>query len=285
MEQLTDTQVAESALHSLPQQAAPPPQPCSMWQAAEHIMDVGASAIGFPNGFHISGRVDSSFGGALVPLRNMARRLKQLRSASEAMGTQPVMIACTNAREAQSVTDDEDVQDRRYLTGNRTIDGSRYVYCGGIDAAISRALAYAPYADVVCYRASRLDFAEAQLFASAIRASFPGKQLGIGFSQCSHEFRRGPDNFSRDERLFRLGYGYHFLTVADSLVFPAFTAAPLWAFFYDGAGPGDVAEPGDGAGLAKGTQAKFFEPELDLHSLRQHRTRQNSKPDADTAWR
>jgi hypothetical protein len=169
------------------------------------------------------------------------------------------------------VANDEDAQDRRYLTGVRTIDGF-HVYCGGIDAAIRRALAYAPYADVICYRASKLDLVEAQRFASAIRASFPDKQLGIGFSPSSHELQPGLDDISRDERLFRLGYGYYFLTLSDSVVFPAFPAAALWAFFDDG------AEPRDAEGLAESQWPGSSEPALALRSLRGRRALQHLRP-------
>jgi isocitrate lyase len=177
------------------------------------------------------------------------------------MGTQPMVIACTNAREAHSVTDDQDPQDRRYLTGVRTIEGY-HVYCGGIDASIRRALAYAPYADVVCYRASRLDLAEAQRFASAIRTYFPDKQLGVSVSPRPRELRRGFDEVSRDERLCRLGYSYCFLTLSDSVVFPAFPDAALWAFFDDGADSGDIA------GRAESRWSRSSDPAPDRGALR-----------------
>jgi isocitrate lyase len=245
-----------------------------MWRTVRSVTDAGASAVGLPNGFLISGRADRQLGTALVPIGDAVRRLEQARSVSGTIDTQPIVIACTNAREAQSVTDDQDAKDRRYLTGVRTIEGL-HAYCGGIDASISRALAYAPYADVVCYRASRLDLAEAQLFASAIRASFPDKQLGIGFSRSSHGRQRGfrgLDDISRDERLFRLGYGYYFLTLSDSVDFPAFPAAALWAFFDDG------AESGDATGLAESQWSGSSKPALDLRSLRRRRALQDLRP-------
>jgi isocitrate lyase len=269
--QLSNTPFKEHRLHGLPLRAADPAQTSSMWHTVQSVTDAGAFAVGLPNGFLISGRADRQLGTALVPIRDAVRRLEQARSVSGTIDTQPMVIACTNAREAQSVTDDRNAKDRRYLTGVRTIEGF-HAYCGGIDASISRALAYAPYADVVCYRASRLDLAEAQLFASAIRASFPDKQLGIGFSRSFHGRQRGLDDISRDERLFRLGYGYYFLTLSDSVVFPAFPAAALWAFFDDG------AESGDATGLAESQWSGSSEPALDLRSLRRRRALQDLRP-------
>jgi isocitrate lyase len=268
MGQLTNTHFAEDTSLGPLQQGADPSENGSMWQTVQRVTNAGASAVGLPNGLLISSSTDLHPGSALLPTRDAIRRVEQARSASQSIDTQPILIACTNAREAQSVTDDEDAQDRRYLTGVKTIDGF-HVYCGDIDASISRALAYAPYADIVCYRASRLDLAEAQRFASAIRAFFPDKQLGIGFSPISYELQRGLDDISRDERLFGLGYGYYFLTLSDSVVFRAFPAAALWAFFDDG------AESGDAASLAESQWSRSSEPVLDLRSLHRRRALQN----------
>jgi isocitrate lyase len=150
------------------------------------------------------------------------------------------VLACTNARDAQSLTDDEDPADRRYLSGARTIEGF-HVYCGGIDAAISRGLAYAPHADVICYRASTLDLAEADRFASAMRGSFPGKQLGVGFSPSSHRQRNGTEDGNRDKILRKLGYDYYFRTDSGSAAFPSFPHARPWALFDDGGEPADAS--------------------------------------------
>ena len=198
------------------------------WQAVQRLSKARASAIGLPNGVVISSRAGRQSGTALVPIKDAIGRIEQARAVAERKDSHPMVFACTSAHEARSLTADDDQRDWRYLSGLRTIDGF-HVYCGGIDAAVSRALAYAPYADVVCYRAARFDLPEAQCFASAIRASFPDKPLGVGFS-----LQYGFDHVSGGKKLIQLGYSHFFLTFAESLIFPTFPEDRLWALIDDG---------------------------------------------------
>jgi isocitrate lyase len=245
MAQLTSTHFAESTLLDLPQRVVHSSGKSIAWQIVQRMTDAGASAVGLPDGFLITSRASRQPGIVLVPTRDAIRRLEHAQTAVDSLDSRPIVLSCTNAREAQSLTDDEDSRDRRYLSGVRTIDGF-HVYCGGIDAAISRALACAPHADVVCYRASKLDLAEAERFASAMRASFPGKQLGMGFSPSSHELQwSGLDHANHDKMLRKLGYDYYFCTQLGSVAFPAFPHARPWALFDDG------AEPADSSGLGE----------------------------------
>lgn len=204
----------------------------TMWDLAQTLISTGASAVGMANGILISGPARPASGSRLLPLRTSIDKLQQTRGIAAAMGVHPLVVACTHAYDARSLAGDGDTGDRRYLTGVRTSDGA-HAYCGGMEASISRALAYAPYADVLCYRASRVNLPEAQYFAAAIQASFPNMRLGVGFSRSVPDHPRGLESIPSVERLRSLGYDYCFRTSAESTVYPAFSAGRMWVFFDD----------------------------------------------------
>jgi len=199
----------------------------ALWQTAQCLAEAGACTIGLPNGVLISTQGGRKSGYALVSIKGAIRRLEQARAITATIDNWPLIVFCTDARETWSLISDDDPRDRRHLTGVRTINGL-HVYCGGIDAAVNRALACAPYADVICYRASRLDLAEAQHFVSAIRASFPNKLLGLGFAPQS-----GADGSIEDRKISQLGYRYYFLSIAGSPIVTTFPENRVWAIFDD----------------------------------------------------
>jgi isocitrate lyase len=234
MGQVPGTQLAENRLLDLSQPVVRPSQQGIAWQAVQSMTEAGASAVGLPDGFLMTSGVSRRPATVLLPVDETTRRLKRASDIAGSMDTQPMVIVCTHARGAQYLADDRDSRDRRYLSGVRTIDGL-HVYCGGIEASISRALAYAPDADVVCYYSLRLDFAEAERFASAIRLSFPEKKLGIGFSANTHSQRgEAIDLTSHGRKLRQSGYDYYFFHLWQTVVFPAFPHAAPWALFDDG---------------------------------------------------
>jgi isocitrate lyase len=198
------------------------------WRAVQRLTDAGASAIGLVNGLLISHPAGRRSSGTLIPINQAIRQYEAARTVAESMNNQLVLCACTNACDARVLTTDDDPRDRRHLTGMRSIDGS-HVYCGSIDAAVSRALVHAPYADVICYRTASVNLHEAQHFASVVRASFPNKPLGICFP-----FQVGPDGASLNGKLVQLGYHCHFLTLSESYLYPGFTQKLPWALFDDG---------------------------------------------------
>jgi len=202
------------------------------WQEVQRLTETGASAVGLPEGLLVSNPGDRHSASTLVPVRDAIRRFEGVRLAAETMNNQLLLFGCTNAREARSLTTDDDPRDLRYLSGTRAMDGS-HVYCGSIDAAVSRALAYAPYVDVISYRTTSLNLQEAERFASAIRASSPNRPLGICFP-----FQGGLDGVSLNRKLTQLGYRYHFLTLSESLIVPEFAQELPWALFDDGAKAG-----------------------------------------------
>ena len=261
------TQLMNTRFEVSPQATPPLPDHGLAWQAAQLFTAAGAVAIGLPGSLIIN-RGSPLSRNALVPTQAAARRLEEARSVTKRLGPGATVFACTDARDARSLTNDEDPRDRRYLSGVRAIDGC-HVYCGGIDAAIARALAYAPYADVVCYSASSLDLADAQRFALAIRAAFPDKQLGVGFSPWSHELPGRPDDIRCGESLFRLGFDYYFLIFSESLVFPAFPRKDTWVLFDDRAdcgGTGCVEESRGSSSFITSSNPRSVQPGKLQHS-------------------
>lgn len=252
MRQVPDTQRLENRLLDLsPPVVRHPPQGIA-WHTVQSMSDAGASAVGLPDGFLMTSGASRRPATVLVSIDETTRKLKMARGIARSMDIQPLVIVCTHARGAQYLANDKDPRDRRYLSGVRTIDG-HHVYCGGIEASISRALAYAPDADVVCYYSSRLDFAQAERFALAIRLAFPEKKLGVGFSPHAHgQPAEAIDPASLGRKLRQLGYDYYFFHQWQAVVFAAFPHAAPWALFDDG------MESADSGSLEEGTSSRPF---------------------------
>lgn len=217
------------------------------WQTAQRLTGAGASAVSLPGGLQTMRRATLQPGNVLVPLQDATRTLEGARALAGGMANGVVLIACTHARDARYLTGDEDPRDSRYTTGVRTMVGL-HVYCGGVDASIRRGLAYAAHADVVCYYSSRLDLCEASRFSSAIRASYPHRKLGVGFSAASHDNQGRLHSESSHGDLRRLGYDYRFFTHRGSVVFSEFPEDAPWAFFDDVADTAGLYGAGEGHG-------------------------------------
>ena len=157
---------------------------------------------------HLGGKV-------LVPTQQFVRTLIAARLAADVMDVPTVLIARTDANSAGLLTSDVDERDRPFLTGERTPEGFFYVR-KGIDQAISRGLAYAPYADLIWCETGTPDLDEARRFAEAIHAQYPGKKLAYNCSP-SFNWRRHLDKatieiFQRE--LGQMGYAFQFVTLA-----------------------------------------------------------------------
>jgi isocitrate lyase len=157
---------------------------------------------------HLGGKV-------LVPTSQFVRTLTAARLAADVCGVPTVLIARTDALSAQLLTSDVDERDRPFLTGERTPEGF-YVVRDGLEAAITRGLAYAPYADILWFETSTPDYDEARRFAEAVHAEHPGKLLAYNCSPSFNWRRHLDDNaiaaFQTD--LARLGYRFQFVTLA-----------------------------------------------------------------------
>jgi len=157
---------------------------------------------------HLGGKV-------LVPTGQFIRTLAAARLAADVLDVPTVLIARTDADAATLLTSDVDPRDRPFLTGERTAEGFFRVR-SGLEAAIARALAYAPYADVLWCETSTPDLEEARAFAEAVHAGFPGKLLAYNCSP-SFNWRRhlSPAEIaSFQNELGRMGYRFQFVTLA-----------------------------------------------------------------------
>jgi len=157
---------------------------------------------------HLGGKV-------LVPTSEFITKLIAARLAADVCGVDTVLIARTDANSATLLTSDPDEYDRRFLTGERTTEGFFRVK-DGIEAAIARALAYAPYADLLWFETSRPDMAEAKQFAAAIHQKFPGKLLAYNCSPSFNWKRHMSDSqaASFQRELGALGYKFQFVTLS-----------------------------------------------------------------------
>jgi isocitrate lyase len=154
-------------------------------------------------------------GKVLIPTQQAVRHLNAARFAADVMGVSTLIVARTDANAAQLITSDIDPRDHEFLTGERTPEGF-YRMRGGIDAAIARGLAYAPYADLIWCETSEPNIEEAQKFADAIHAKFPGKLLAYNCSP-SFNWKKKLDEdsiASFRSRLNGMGYKFQFITLA-----------------------------------------------------------------------
>jgi isocitrate lyase len=151
----------------------------------------------------------------LVPTGQFIRTLQAARLAADLLDVPTILVARTDADAAKLVTSDADERDAQFLTGERTPEGFFRVR-DGVEAAIARGLAYAPYADLVWMETSTPDLGEAREFASAIHDRFPGKLLAYNCSP-SFNWRRHLDDdtiATFQQELGALGYRFQFITLA-----------------------------------------------------------------------
>jgi isocitrate lyase len=151
----------------------------------------------------------------LVPTSQFVRTLNGARLAADVCGVPTILVARTDALSAALLTSDVDERDAEFITGERTPEGYHRV-ASGLESAIARGLAYAPYADLLWFETSTPDLDEARGFAEAIHAEFPGKLMAYNCSP-SFNWRRHLDD---DEiaafrgELAALGYRFQFITLA-----------------------------------------------------------------------
>ena len=150
-----------------------------------------------------------------MPTREFIEKLVAARLAADVCGVPTILIARTDANSAGLLLSDADPHDREFIYGERTPEGF-YQYRGGIDAAIARGLAYAPYADMLWCETSTPDLGEAKKFADAIHAKFPGKLLAYNCSPSFNWKKKLDDvtiaNFQQE--LGKMGYKFQFVTLA-----------------------------------------------------------------------
>ncbi len=189
--------------------------PLHAFELMKSMIEAGASAVHFEDQLASEKKCGHLGGKVLVPTSQFIRTLVAARLASDVLEVPSVIIARTDAHAAGLITSDVDEADRAFLTGERTPEGF-FVTKAGVESAITRGLAYAPYADLVWMETSTPDLAEARHFAEAIHKKFPGKLLAYNCSP-SFNWRKHLDGamIARFQReLNSMGYKFQFITLA-----------------------------------------------------------------------
>jgi isocitrate lyase len=189
--------------------------PLNAFELMKGMIEAGAAGVHFEDQLSSEKKCGHLGGKVLVPTSQFVRTLLAARLAADVLGVPTLLIARTDAHAATLVTSDADERDAEFLTGERTPEGF-YRVRDGVEAAIARALAYAPYADLVWMETSTPDLGEAREFAAAVHEEFPGKLLAYNCSP-SFNWRRHLDDEAiarfQDE-LGALGYAFQFVTLA-----------------------------------------------------------------------
>jgi isocitrate lyase len=181
------------------------------------MIEAGAAGVHFEDQLASEKKCGHLGGKVLVPIAQHIRTLNAARLAADVEGVPTVLLCRTDAQSAQLLTSDIDERDQPFLSGKRTEEGFFRIRPGlGVDYAIARSLAYAPYADLLWWETSEPDLAEAARFAEAIHHEFPGKLLAYNCSP-SFNWRRklAPEALMRFQHdLADLGYRFQFVTLA-----------------------------------------------------------------------
>jgi isocitrate lyase len=185
------------------------------FELTKALIEAGAAGVHYEDQLASAKKCGHLGGKVLVPTREFIQKLIAARFAADVMGVPTILIARTDALNATLLTNDIDPYDQPFLTGERTYEGF-YVVRNGIEAAIARGLAYAPYADLLWFETSTPDLNEARQFAEAIHKQFPGKLLAYN---CSPSFNwkklLDADTIARFQReLGAMGYKFQFITLA-----------------------------------------------------------------------
>lgn len=185
------------------------------FELMKSMIVAGASGVHFEDQLASVKKCGHLGGKVLVPTREAISKLTAARLAADVLGVPTLILARTDADAADLVTSDVDDNDKPYITGERTVEGF-YRTNAGIDQAISRGLAYAPYADLIWCETATPDLEYARQFADAIHSQFPGKMLAYNCSP-SFNWKKNLDDatiatFQRE--LGAMGYKYQFITLA-----------------------------------------------------------------------
>src|SRR3954466_16049726 len=189
--------------------------PLNAYELMRAMIEAGASGVHYEDQLASEKKCGHLGGKVLVPTAQFVRTLNAARLAADVLEVPTVLVARTDALSAALLTSDVDEYDREFVTGERTSEGF-YRVRDGIDAAISRGLAYAPYADLVWFETSTPDLGEAREFAQAMHEKFPGKLLAYNCSP-SFNWRKHLDDDTTatfQETLGAWGYRFQFITLA-----------------------------------------------------------------------
>jgi isocitrate lyase len=204
--------------------------PLNAFELMKSMIEAGVAGVHFEDQLASEKKCGHLGGKVLVPTQQFIRTLNAARLAADVLGVETLVVARTDAHSAQLLTSDIDPRDRAFITGERTPEGFFRLRAGaGIEHAIARGLAYAPYADMLWWETSEPNLDEAQEFADAVHAQYPGKLLAYNCSP-SFNWRAKLDSATIarfQDALGAMGYKFQFVTLAGyhSLNFSAFELA------------------------------------------------------------
>ncbi|MGB1155246.1 MAG: isocitrate lyase [Alphaproteobacteria bacterium] len=185
------------------------------FELAKGLIGAGAAGVHFEDQLASVKKCGHMGGKVLVPTQDAVQKLISARLAADVMGTETIILARTDANAANLVTSDVDPYDAPFITGERTAEGF-FETRAGLDQAISRGLAYAPYADLVWCETAKPDLDEARRFAEAIKKEYPDQLLSYNCSP-SFNWKRNLDDATIAKfqtELAAMGYRYQFITLA-----------------------------------------------------------------------
>jgi isocitrate lyase len=189
--------------------------PLNAFELMKAMIEAGAAAVHFEDQLSSEKKCGHLGGKVLVPTGQFIRTLVAARLAADVLDVPTLLVARTDADSAMLLTSDIDDRDKPFCTGERTPEGF-YRIKGGLECAIARALAYAPYADLLWMETSKPDLAQATAFAQAVHAVHPGKLLAYNCSP-SFNWKKNLDDAqiaAFQEELGKLGYKFQFITLA-----------------------------------------------------------------------
>ena len=188
--------------------------PLNVYELTKKFIKAGVAGVHFEDQLASEKKCGHMGGKVLVPTQTMIKNLKAARLAADVMGVPLIILARTDANAAKLITNDIDENDKPFLTGKRSPEGFYYVK-DGLDQAISRGLAYAPYSDLIWCETGKPDLNEARRFAEAIHSKFPGKLLAYN---CSPSFNWKKNLSDKEIEIFqkeigKMGYKFQFITL------------------------------------------------------------------------
>ena len=189
--------------------------PLNVFELTKKFIKAGAAGVHFEDQLASEKKCGHMGGKVLVPTQTMIKNLKSARLAADVMEVPLIILARTDANAAKLITNDIDQNDKPFLTGKRSPEGFHYVK-EGLDQAISRGLAYAPYSDLIWCETAKPNLEEAKKFAKAIHDKFPGKLLAYN---CSPSFNWKKNLSDKEIEIFQeeignAGYKFQFITLA-----------------------------------------------------------------------
>jgi isocitrate lyase len=187
----------------------------NVFELMKGMIEAGAAGVHFEDQLSSEKKCGHLGGKVLLPTQTAVKNLISARLAADVLGVPTILLARTDANAAELITSDIDPVDHHFITGERTEEGF-YRTHAGIDQAIARGLAYAPYADLIWCETSEPNLEEARAFADAIHQQFPGKLLAYNCSPSFNWKKKLKDEAIEtfQQELGKMGYKFQFVTLA-----------------------------------------------------------------------